>query len=379
MKIAYIANSRFPSEKAQSDHVMQMCASFAAQGHEVRLYVPDRRPVMHEDPFAYYRRERTFGFERVPCIDAIRWSWLGHLGLWIQTFTFVRNLQRAFRAWKPDVVYSRELYVFLLPMPGMRIWESHSLHHGWIAKRVLHSLDGVVTLTRSSCEGLEKLGIAAKDVFVEPDAVDPTLFEHQADRIAVRAKLGIQDGEILCLYTGKFLTMGMSKGLDEAIVAIRKLRSQGQHIRLLAVGGTKEELERYQKDAGDGIELMGHQPQRELGAFYAAADILLMPFPWTEHYAYYMSPLKLFEYLWSGIPMIVTDLPSVRDIVDERMTWFAKPGDVDSLIEMITAVIADPAEAHRRAEIAKIAAKKYTWFERAGRIAAWLKGRSSLA
>ncbi len=379
MKIAYISNSRFPSEKAQSDHVVQMCASFVAQGHEVRLYVPDRRPVMHEDPFVYYGRERTFEFERVPCIDAIRWSRLGHLGLWIQTFTFVRNLQRAFRTWNPDVVYSRELYVFLLPMPGMRIWESHALHHGWIAKRVLRSLDGVVTLTSSSREGLEKLGIATEDIFVEPDAVDPMLFEYQVDRATARAKLGIQDSEALCLYTGKFLTMGMPKGLDEAIMAIRKLRAQGRRIRLLAVGGTKEELERYRKDAEDGIELMGHQPQRELGAFYAAADVLLMPFPWTEHYAYYMSPLKLFEYLWSGIPMIVTDLPSVRDIVDERMTWFAKPGDTDSLAEMILAVIDNPAEAHRRADTAKLVAKKYTWFERAGRIATWLKGRISFA
>ena len=150
MKIAYVSNSRFPSEKAQSDHVMAMCASFAALGHEVRLFVPERRPVMAEDPFVYYGKSKTFSFERVACVDGLRFRWLGPLGLWIQTATFTRNLSRRLAAFAPDVTYSRELYTFSRYVPGKHVWESHSLHAGNWAKRIMRSLDGIVTLTNAS-------------------------------------------------------------------------------------------------------------------------------------------------------------------------------------------------------------------------------------
>jgi len=117
---------------------------------------------------------------------------------------------------------------------------------------------------------------------------------------------------------------------------------------------------------------MGHQPQATLGKFYAAADLLLMPFPYTEHYAYYMSPLKLFEYLMSGVPMIATDLPSVREILSEKSAFIAKPGDVDSLVTEIAKVVDQPEEAKSRALEAKRLSAQYTWIERARRICAIL-------
>jgi glycosyltransferase involved in cell wall biosynthesis len=123
----------------------------------------------------------------------------------------------------------------------------------------------------------------------------------------------------------------------------------------------------------EGIEFLGHQPQRELKRFYAAADVLLMPFPHTEHYAFFMSPLKMFEYMMSGIPMIVTELPSVRDILSEREAVFAKPGDVSSLADAITSIIQHPQESRARADAAKQLSTRYTWMERATRIASWLK------
>jgi len=161
--------------------------------------------------------------------------------------------------------------------------------------------------------------------------------------------------------------------LDESIAAVNHLRAKGYQIRVLAVGGTSEELERYKDKKCDGIELLGHQPQDELKNYYAAADLLLMPFPWTEHYAYYMSPLKLFEYLMSGVPMVVTDLPSVREIVNEKQAFIAKPGDVESLKQEILRAQQNAELAHLKAAAAKYLSERYTWQERARRITEWLK------
>lgn len=373
MKIAYVSNSRFPSEKAQSDHVMAMCASFAALGYEVRLFVPERRPVMAEDPFVYYGKPKTFSFERVACVDGLRFRWLGPLGLWIQTATFTRNLSRRLAAFAPDVTYSRELYTFSRYVPGKHVWESHSLHAGNWAKRIMRSLDGIVTLTNASRDRILENGVEGKRVFVEPDAVDPSLFEYAPSRVDARRELGIREDETLCVYVGKFTTMGMPKGIDESIAAVSQLRRAGMPMRLLAVGATPDELVRYTEKKNEGIEFVGHQPQAGLNRFYAAADILLMPFPYTEHYAFFMSPLKMFEYMMSGVPMVVTDLPSVRDILSEREVMFARPGDAASLAEAITSIMEHPSESRARAHAAKQLSTRYTWTERATRIASWLK------
>jgi glycosyltransferase involved in cell wall biosynthesis len=374
MKIAYISNSRFPSEKAQSDQIMAMCSSFAKQGHDVKLFVPDRRPIMADDPFSYYAKLKTFAFERVRCIDALKFLWLGRLGLWIQTFTFIRNLHHRLNEFKPDIVYSRELYTFAFGrVSGLHIWESHSLNSSWWAKRIMKRLHAIVTLTAASRERLVDFGVSPDRVLVEHDAVDPQLFSGALSREEARKRLGISANDFLCLYTGKFTTMGMPKGLDEAVEAVRMLRKDGKNVRLLAVGGTPEELYKMQTKREEGIEFVGHQPQSDLKNYYAAADLLLMPFPFTEHYAYYMSPLKLFEYLASGVPMIVTDLPSVREIVSDVEAYFVKPGDTIELEEKIDFVMGHYHEAQTRAKAALLLSGKFTWSERARRIIGWVQ------
>lgn len=352
---------------------MAMCRSFASLGHEVTLFVPDRKPVQADNPFAYYGIEPTFAFKRLPCVDAIQWPWLGRLGLWIQTSTFLWSLRHELKRLNPDIVYSRELYVFGVPgIPGKHVWESHALHHSWWATCIAKGLDHIVTLTGASKKRLIESGIAESRVTVEPDAVDPKMFERKYNRQDVRRELCFDKDMYVCLYTGKFTTMNMSKGLDESIEAIERI-AKDKNVLLLAVGGTPQELERYKSRLSKHVRLLGHQPQSTLGKFYAAADLLLMPFPYTEHYAYYMSPLKLFEYLMSGVPMVVTDLPSVREIVSEKSAFIAQPGDVDSLSRKIRMAIDNPEEAKWRADEAKRLSARYTWQERARRIADFIR------
>lgn len=369
MKMIYIANSRFPSEKAQSDQVMQMCESFALLGHEVVLAVPDRQGAAAEDPFVYYGRERTFTLKRLPCLDWTRFSWMGPIGFWVQTFSFVLALRAYVTALQPAVVYSRELYALVWPWPRVRrVWESHSLHRSWAARFIVRKLDLVVTLTKESAKRLHDLGVKEGHLLVEPDAVDPRLFERMPTREEARQALNILPDEWLCLYVGKFTTMGAPKGLEESIAAVRALRKEGRRIRLLAVGGTTQELSKYAPLQEEGIQLLGHQPQASLKRFYAAGDAVLMPFPYTSHYAFFMSPLKLFEYLMSGLPIVTSDLPSVREIVTEKEAFFVEPGSIASLQATLAQMMDHPKETEARSKHSRTLAEKYTWFERAKRI-----------
>ncbi len=374
MKIAYITNSRFPSEKAQSDHVMAMCASFASLGHEVTVFSPDRKGTVADDPFDYYSKPRTFQFQRIPCVDTLQWRWLGSLGLWIQTATFIAALWWKLRQEKYDVIYSREIYSFLFRHPhAARIWEAHSWHTSVLAVRVMKSLSGIVALTQASAKRIREAGVVEPRIIVEPDAVDPALFQNPLPREVARQTLGIHSDEFLCLYTGKYTTMGMAKGLDEAIQAVKNLRRDGRRVRFLAVGGTEEERVRYAQYADEGVGFLGHQPQTDLQNFYAAADVLLMPFPHTEHFAYFMSPLKMFEYMMSGVPILATDLPSVREILDEKACLFAAPGDAASIQSKIAYAMDHPEYTRSLAAEAKERSGQYTWDQRAARILDWVK------
>jgi len=79
---------------------------------------------------------------------------------------------------------------------------------------------------------------------------------------------------------------------------------------------------RQSRSAGDWAEL-GLPPERfhaagqvlagEVPAFLAACDVCLMPQPWTQFFAYFTSPLKLFEYMAAGRAILASDLPSFRE------------------------------------------------------------------
>lgn len=369
MNLIYVSNSRFPSEKAQSDQIMQMCQAFATLGHTVTLCVPDRKGIVQQDPFAYYQQERTFEVMRIPCVDWTRFPWMGKVGFWIQTLSFVIALRTRLRRLRCDMLYSRELYVLAIKNKGVRrVWEAHSLHRSFFARSLMRSLDAIVTLTQASRERLMAFGISGERIIVEPDAVDPKLFLESPTRAQARVELGIPDGMFVCLYVGKFTTMGMPKGVDEAVEAIQALQQEGRSLCFIGVGATPDELKVYGKRAASHITFVGHRPQRDLKKFYAAADTVLMPFPWTEHYAFFMSPLKLFEYLMSSIPIIASDLPSVREVIQESEAWLIQPGSVPELKNAIKEVMDHPELAKEKACKSRVLADRYTWQARAKRI-----------
>ena len=110
----------------------------------------------------------------------------------------------------------------------------------------------------------------------------------------------------------------------------------------------------------------------------AACDVLAMPFPDFPHYRLHMSPLKMFEYMAAGKPIITSDLPTVRDVLSEETAVFCVPGDTASLTQALTWGAAHAAEARERGERArKLVQERYTWEKRMGRILACASSASA--
>ena len=114
------------------------------------------------------------------------------------------------------------------------------------------------------------------------------------------------------------------------------------------------------------LRFVDRVPNRDVPLWLSALDVAVMPFPETEHYKYFMSPLKLFEYMAAGVPIVATDLPSIREILQhDRDVWLVPPENPESLGRGISTLLQNRDRATRISRSAKERVKRYTWSKRA--------------
>ena len=117
------------------------------------------------------------------------------------------------------------------------------------------------------------------------------------------------------------------------------------------------------------LKFVDRVPNRDVPLWLGTLDIAVMPFPETEHYNYYMSPLKLFEYMAAGVPIVSSDLPAIREILrHDENAWLVSPGNPEALGQGMIELLRDRDLAARIARNAKQQVKKYTWKKRAAGI-----------
>ena len=103
------------------------------------------------------------------------------------------------------------------------------------------------------------------------------------------------------------------------------------------------------------------------------ADVLVLPNPASAIATRYTSPLKLFEYMAAGRPIVSSDLPSIREILSDHVNAvLVPPGDVAALTHGIEQLLGDPTLANRLAHAALQDVPKYSWQRRAERLEALL-------
>lgn len=406
MRLLYVANARLPTEKAHGVQVMKMCEAFAGHGLDVELVVPRRVQTarMHQvkSVWEYYGICQRFKLTRLPSLDFLFLdphlpSWLAYLPFYVQALTFnvcavLYSLLR-----RGEVLYSRDWMFFLLWLPWrwlkrrQLMLEEHTFPHrgGWGARlhlAVSRRVDRLVVITHRLKELYVAAGIPADRVLVAPDGVDLARFENLPDRDEARRRVGLPLEKPVVGYVGRFHTLGMSKGLDILVEAAALLREQDTEIVLCFVGGPEEsfpalqELARRHGLLTDRLILVDRVPLLTVPLYMRAFDVCAMPFPWTEHYAYYMSPLKMFGYMASGTPIVATDLPSVREILrDGENAVLVEPESHKALAEGITRVLSDPHLAKRISERAYDEVGQYSWDERAWRIIEFAESRESKA
>lgn len=373
MKIVYIANIRLPTEKAHGIQIMKMCEAFASNGVEVSLVVPRRFNSINDDPFEYYKVKKNFKIIYLPCIDFI--GQLGRLGFLLQSFSFAEvvfwwSLFHFFKN-RNIVFYSRdELPLFYLTNVRIpAVWEAHMGHLNIFIRTLIRRGIKIVAITNGLKNFYIKHGAKPDNVLIAPDGVDVEQFSIPLSSREAREKVGLSPSHTIVLYTGHLYEW---KGAD---TLARAASYVSPDIHVTFVGGTDKHVEdfkgRYQ--AIPNISILGKKPHHEMPLYLKSADLLVIPNSAKEEISRsYTSPMKLFEYMASGVPIVASDLPSLREVLDEEMVAFFKPDDHTSLASIITELLSDKERMMRLAQSTQNKIGYYTWNMRAKNIVNFL-------
>lgn len=358
MKVLYVANCRLPTERAHGIQIMETAAAMVRAGLEVVLAVPDRYSTVTGDPFAYYGISERFPIVRVPVIDKPEWARRrGRFAFWITEKTFLWSVRRYARRTRPDIIFSRDPYAARM-LARARHKVFFEMHDPAGSRRLYRDLfrrvAGVVTTNQNKKDEIvSAFGVPAARVLVAPNGFDPARFHPM---------LGTEATGPTVVYTGHLFGW---KGTDTLVAAARVMPD----VQFILVGGTSNDQERLRPSLPSNVRLVPHVPHIEVPSYLAAARVLVLPNSAKEDISRTAtSPIKLFEYLATGRPIVASDLPSIREIVDERIVVLVKPDDSTALAEGIRRALAEPGNAEERKRIAQ----SFTWDARARSIGAFL-------
>lgn len=381
-KLIYISHHRFPGDKTHPGFAMKTCEGLA-DGFEVELWVPWRYNPKFSgvDAYKYHGVKESFQIRRLPALDGMAII-PGKLGFYLlvgsfNVSVFLYALLRGIL--KSDVFYAhdtRDAILLLLFRPKI-FFEIHDFYKSsvdFVNKFGFSRATGLVVTNRYKMEKINKeYGITMEKMLHQPNAVDVEKFNPNISKEEAREELQLSRDKKIILYTGHLFSW---KGVDTLLESAKYL-SENQVIYF--VGGTEEDIESFKKEKeslgiGDAVVIAGRKPHDEIPLWQRAADILVLPNTAKEEASKYeTSPVKLFEYMASGTPIVASDLPSIRNIVNENMVWFFEADNSKNLSQVIQGAISNSEESKNKAMNAQEEAQKYTWDSRAKKINDFLK------
>lgn len=357
MKLQYIAFIRVPTEKAHGLQIMKTCEAFADEGHEVELVVPGRRTSIKDDAFSYYGSVKNFKITKLQTPDFV---YAGPLGFLLSLVWFAEAVVWRFAYWKADVIFSRDaLVLFQHILLGKKfVYEAHN-NPSWVSVIVAKRAQLVVSISAGLKHAYVVRGVPEEKIIVVPDAVDLKLFENASSKIEARRRLGIPEEKKVALYVGR---IDSGKGAD-VFAASSQFLSEGVQAVLIGNGPLLYNLKSNYPNAF----FLPATKYTDLPNILPAADVLVLPNSGkgTES-ARNTSPLKLFAYMASGVPIVSSDVPAIREVLSDDANVFVRSDDAEELARGIQSAF--EAGMQTRAEKAKELVTAYSWGSRAKRI-----------
>lgn len=364
MRVLYLANSILPSRYANGVHIMKMCDALSGKGCDVVLLAKTHREGLKyssKEIHNYYGTKNSFRITRnfVPAFTG------GSIFCIINIFLHLLKQNRK------TTIYARDPYgAFIGWVLGYNmIYELHGLPTNLIIKLIEKLLLKTNTVfvyisTALRIKHSEYHKSAVKDCLVLHDGADPIVSGPQKNE-----HRKIKAGYIGGLYPGR--------GIEMILQIAKQLRDIEFHI----VGGDDIQVSHYEGLSSPNVFFHGYVRPARVPTMIITYDIVLMPYQVRLQIAGrkvdtsgWMSPIKMFEYMSAKKAIISSDMPVLREVLNESNAILVPPADLDSWVEAVRSLSLDK---ERREKIGEKAFSdfiaNYTWDKRAERIVSILE------
>ena len=176
----------------------------------------------------------------------------------------------------------------------------------------------------------------------------------------LRRELGLRPDQPVVLYSGTFQAY---QGLPELLAAIPHVRAEVPGVAFVLVGEDERGSTTLARGHADlvragTLRVVKRQPRERIPSFLALADVLVSPRAYGDNL-----PLKIFDYLAAGKPIVATDIPAHRSVLDEESALLTGAWSPE-LASGIVRLLRDRALAGRLAAAARTRAEEqFGWFE----------------
>ncbi|MBP9760712.1 MAG: glycosyltransferase family 4 protein [Candidatus Magasanikbacteria bacterium] len=357
MKVLYLTTVRVGNKGAQSLQVQHMCNAFYHRLKKDFLLVSAHRTHICTLNTPYPSK-----FLSIP--------------LWLpRIFQYVALLVLSFgcvKRFKPDVIYSRDIGVVLVyGFLGYRtVYEAHKHMTTVLGNMCLFFLRKKSRIV-TNCDALKQLFISRyhipnTHIVAAHNGIDPKWIGGVEEKEKIRKKyfdISNPDQKII-IYSG---SGQKGKGVDVVIAFARALPEY--RFFLFHHEGMYDAITMPQN-----ISFLGEHTHAEVMSFIKAADVLLLPNTAASlEYSLYTSPLKMFEYMVSGVPIVASRIGSIIEVLNERNAYLFDPNDIAEGIFHIRTICQNSIVAAQKSQQALTDVRQYTWDTRVQAILTFLQ------
>ena len=358
MKIAYLTNSRFPSERAHSSQISHMCQAFSEAGVQVTLFSNQRSEsgsVMLPGELGFTPKFQVKKVYSAKLFPGLRITF--HLSelLFVINFLIKNNISEY------DYFYIRSEWLgwFLSFFVSYKriIWESHEAKLNYPARSLIRRGVKTVVISEGIFNKYLSCGIKSEQMVVAHDGIDGTFFKEAFTKDQARDYLNLPIPGRIIMYIGGF---DKWKGVESFFQA----STIETALTFVAIGGSEYDISNFKKEYPKA-NFLGPKPYKELKNLQQAADILVVPNTKKNKLsAKYTSPLKLFAHMASGIPLLVSNIPSLSVVVNEDQVTFFEPDSYKDLIAKADLILENYESKTSSAVKLKDFSRKFTWNSR---------------
>lgn len=385
MHLIYLADTKIPSRSTNSMQIVRMCSAFHQVGMNVSLVYPFHSSSMPEgyngDVEEFYGVPILFQLRPLSNLSSSKITNVSSISRLVRGLSYFRYIQQTVQhTQEPLFFYGRSLLGIYIANTLRRIkkytakfagifMELHDLPTNHQTQTLLSQLDGLIVITHSLANDIRQhLSINPQRIWVEPDGTNfpPNLRTPPLTRQQICSSLNLAADKPIVMYTGR---VNREKGTDVILEIAANLKDSGCQFVLVGKIYDPAYEERVRQNAWSHIRFTGFLPPAHIPSYLDAADVLLLPSTEKLSYAKYTSPLKLFEYMAAGKPIIASDLPVLQEILHSGQNALLAPTNAaHQWAEAIQMLLANPQLSQALSSQARRDVEFYTWENRAKRI-----------